>query len=157
MNPTTFRELGRLEGVRDPGDEELALVVPKDCPERGAEGRKKTALCNLLGRECGRTVAVGEAVCRVCLCHGPAVLAENPYLVKQVVQVAFSATIAGRDAAEAKTPTDAEIAVAVANVKTHRGDELARRFVDALVYNQSVTPTTAVELLEAHTLVEAAP
>ena len=76
---------------------------------------------------------------------------------KQVVQVAFSATIAGRDAAEAKAPSDAELAVAVANVKTHRGDELARRFVDALVYNQSVAPEKAVTLLEAHTLVVAAP
>lgn len=157
MNPITFREIGRLDGVQDPSDEELALVAPKDCPERGPEGRKQTALCNLLGRECNRTVSVGETVCRVCLSHGPAVLAKNPYLVKQIVQVAFSSTIAGREAEEPKTPTGAELAVAVANIKTHRGREVARRFVDALVYNQSATPMKAVELLDTYALVEVAP
>lgn len=158
MNPISFRELGVLTGAIAYPDAAIAAAIPKDCLYRGTESVAKngriTARCHFLTDECGRTVGVGDTVCRICRCHGPAVLAKNPYLVKQVVQVAFSATIAGREAEEAKEPTDDELAVAVANVKTHLGDEFARRFVDALVYNRSVTATKAVELLDAHALVE---
>jgi hypothetical protein len=161
MNPITFMELGQVSGLSDPSDAAIDAAEPSLCTERGGSHTSPhgvvTAQCGLLSREVGRPVGVDETTCRICICHGPADPAQNAALRKHIVQCAFSATIAGVDAAQPLAPSDANLDIAVANVKGHGGGDIARRFIDALVYHQSVTPEKAVALLEAHDLSGSSP
>lgn len=150
MNPIGFKQLGDHITVISYDAETLAAATPGDCPHRGTEVASKTgtltAPCGFLATECARTVGVDEATCRLCRCHGPATLA-NAYLVRLLVQVGYQATNAGRMSLEPKTPTDDELATALENIRMHLGDEIARRYVDTLVYNESITAAKGDALL----------
>ena len=150
MNPVEFREIGRIAGLVAPDDSHVAQAAPAECPRRAAETSSlsgtRYAQCELLSKAAGRSVGVDEATCRVCICNGPADASKNPALRKHICQVAWSSTIAGELALEPLSPSDEEVSTAVENVKRWLGDDMARRFIDALVYHESVTPEKGAEL-----------
>ena len=159
MNAISFRDLGLVEGLFEPSEAAIAAADPFSCGQRGAPRTNRNGLvsapCALLSREAGRSVGVDEAICRICICHGPANSRENAALKRHICQLAFSGTVAGRDQTEPKTPGDAELETALENIRRWRGDEAARRFVDTLVYHESVTPEKGAELVTLFTLPEA--
>ena len=152
MNPTTFKELGGITGLNDPLPTAFEAADPTVCPARKNAKRSdrrpeiESADCTLLTAECGRSVGVSRAVCKRCLCNGPADASKNPALRKHICQVAWSSTIAGELALEPLSPSDEEVSTAVENVKRWLGEDMARRFIDALVYHESVTPEKGAEL-----------
>jgi hypothetical protein len=155
-DPIGFAELGRVEGLFEPDESAIETADVAGCPLRGEETVSKAGVfyaeCAVLSREAGRSVGVDRRTCQICICHGPAEPTGNPYLQKHIVQCAYSGTIAAAGATEALAPSDGELDTAVANVKRFRGAEVAKRFVDALVYNESITPGKAAELVETHEL-----
>lgn len=158
MNPISFLELGALANIYEPATQELDAADPSTCSVRGTEGIAANgisiALCAILSTTCDRSVGVDRGTCKICICNGGVAPLENAALQKHILQTAYSATIAGEEAFEPATPDDATLWTAVDNVKTWAGAENARRFVDTLVYHQSVTPEKGADILNEHDLVE---
>jgi len=159
VNPIGFIELGDQIAIDTPDADAMAKADPRACPYRGKEVSSKrgpiTAPCAMLAVECGRTVGVGETVCRMCCCHGAATT-DNPYLRRQIVHVGFTSTVAGSQATEPKVPSDAEITLAIENIRAYCGVEIAKRFVDTLFWNESITQEKADDLVKTLTIIERA-
>lgn len=160
MNPISFRDLGLVAGFFEPSEAAIADADPLGCGQRGAPRTNRNGLvsapCAFLSREAGRSVGIDEATCRICICHGPADASQNAALKRHICQLAFSGTVAGRDQTEPKTPGEADLKKALENVRRWRGADIARRFVDALVYHESVTPEKGAQLVTVFGLPELA-
>ena len=158
MNPIDFMTLSEVDGLLELTEEEIAATAPEKCPHRqnpqvGSDGTVSLR-CKFLSDYSGGDIGVGERVCRICLCHGAADPDVNAYLARQFVCLAWHHTIAAPDALGPSGPDDAALALAVEHVKRFRDDDIARRFVDSLVFHQSVTPEKAVDILNDHDLSE---
>lgn len=152
MNPIDFMTLSEVDGLLELTEEQIAATEPENCPHRQNPVTSKTGLislrCKFLSDDSGGDIGVGERVCRVCLCHGAADPDANAYLARQLVCLAWHHTVAPTGALEPARPDDAALALAVEHVKRFRDSGIARRFVDSLVYHQSVTPQEGADLLD---------
>jgi len=157
MKPISFKELGEKSNYIKPGPAEIRSKNPASCPARGVEATTKKsgipfAECGVLSAICGRSVAVDADTCKVCMCNGEPNVMTNKALQKHVLQVAYSSCIAGYYEKEAKHPSAEEVSIAIDNIKKFADDEVALRFIDSLVYNESIDIPTAESLIEKKNL-----
>jgi len=152
----TFDEISKMAAVVEYDEKALAAFDPVKCLHRGEvfvrKDHEDDAVCNALGVACGRGVAVDESTCRMCLAHGKADAAVNGYFKRQVLALAWTGCVASPLSDAKVTPDAATLAVSVDNVKALAGEAVAVRFIEALIYHESVTPEDAAALVLAHDL-----
>jgi len=152
----TFLEISKLAAIIEYDEKALAAFDPATCPRRGEIFKRvdheDDAICNALGPACGRSVAIDESTCRMCLAHGKADAAVNGYFKRQVLALAWTGCVASPLSDAPVTPDAATLAVSVDNVKALAGEAVAVRFIEALIYHESVTPEDAAALVLAHDL-----
>ena len=145
-------------GVTWPTLKELEKAKLAKCPARGPV-RECTgggsAQCGMVAERHGKPHAVDLTLCKTCQLNGGPDFA-NPFLRCITCHLAWNDVIAGKNATEPLTPSDADIDVALGIVREYRGDTVARGFVDALVWNESITQEKADDLIKLLTISERA-
>jgi len=151
MRLISFKELGAIKGFKVPTQIEIDSMDPTTCPARGEaqtckQNKLTSAICQILSKETGDVVGVDLDTCQVCMCNGPAEPSKNPALQKHICQIGYSKSIATLTATEAKKVTVTILDIAIANIKRWKGKEIAKQFIDTLVYHETVTPKKGADL-----------
>jgi len=161
--PISYQELTKdPPDLIEPDEKALAEAKPEACRFNGGGRTDKGVthyICKLMEAEIGQTSAVHEDCCRVCICNGAPDPVTNPYIRRNILAWAWTLTITQEEQVKAgEEPTDldgdikARCETAVANVKRLAGEAIAKQFVDSLVFNETIPPEDAVDLLAAHDL-----
>jgi len=134
VEPTTYDSIAKVDGLQtfDPA----FLAGPENdgkvdkCGERDAVGKDSRcrAISALFPKDCG----MDRAVCRMCVAHGEADFAANPYLTMLALQQAHVRAV--REFAEggAREITEEDLDASIVAVKALSGADLAKRLVDAM-------------------------
>ena len=138
-------------GPRWPSPDELEKAVLAKCVYR-ENPHENGARCGAVTAAHGKPHAVAPEICKICQANGAPDLSANPFLKGLACHLAFDDVVAGPRATEAKAPTDIELDASLGLIRQLRGDTVARGFVDALVYHESVTPEKGAELAATLTL-----
>jgi len=131
----------------------IAKAKVEPCPARGplkeSEGGA-SAQCGMVAERHGKPHAVSESLCKICQYNGGPDF-DNPLLKCLVCHLAWNDVVAGVNATAPLSPTDGEIDIALSIVCEYRNTEVARGFIEALVWHESITQEKATELLRTIT------
>ena len=161
--PISYAELTKDPAdLIEPDEKAMAEAKPEGCPFNGGGRTAKGVthyLCKLMASQIGQSNAAHEDCCRACICNGAPDPMANPYIRRNILAWAWTLTItqedalrAGEEASDLAGDIKARCDIAVANVKRLAGEAIAKRFVDSLVFNETVPPEDAADLLAAHDL-----
>ena len=145
-------------GTAWPTNKALDATKVQDCQARGPI-RECTgggsAQCGVVVERHGKPHAVDLTICKICQLNGGPDAA-NPFQRCLACHLAWNDVVAGKNALEPLSPSDADIDVALGIVREYRGDTVARGFVEALVWNESITQEKADDLIKLLTISERA-
>lgn len=157
MNVIGILEMLGDEPQLDPIEWEAKVDSPEvtGCQYRlglGADG--KHVICGRLEVLCGNSVSVGDRMCAACRVWGSFELVDNPELANCVIHTAFSRFFPNTDRTHLVPEIDGERDALVESLKSARGSERAKRFVDTMFLDGLFkSPEEAAEFLEKHGLV----
>ena len=152
FDPIGFDDLTTVAGLVEPTEAAIEKTRPETCPFSGGtvlDNGETYHICKLVAEAIGESNACHERVCRICICNGKPSTADNAYLRRHVLAYAWTLTVANDETEGPVFEHDlkARCEIATANVQRLAGDAVAKRFVDALVFNVTVTPETGADLL----------
>lgn len=116
---------------------------------------KRAVSCSRLEELTGNTVAVGAGLCLACRQVESFDVAENEYLARLALAVAWSRFFPQHPRGELAAEAPGERDAVIETVKACRGSETAKRFVDTMFASGLFeSAETAVDFLLRHELVE---
>ena len=107
------------------------------------------AVCTRVVEWLGHSHGVALDLCKVCQANGKADIEGNAFLRHLVSHVAIVLTTPGERATKPVRPSDEQIEKSLETIRRLRGDDIAKDFIDLLVYEESITPDKAVELYDS--------